>query len=151
MMKLDEGLRSILENMAVINRYKKLSHENGDLGNKMKVYSNDEVIKIASGLGYNLSYNKKENFFKLLEKNDGLETQLNISLKYGLVELILGIVEDGDRYEVGGPFGVITRLLGEEERIKYPAFKDYDQLRNILRESFGIYEDIKKGLLISQV
>lgn len=146
-MELDDRVRPVLEDTSFIERYRKLSHENSDLDNKMKNYSCNEVIKIAAELGHELTFNEKENFFKLLENNGGLETQLNISLKYGLVELILGIVKDGERYSVGGPFGMITRLMGESERIKYPVFTDYDQLKNILKESFSIYEDIKKGLL----
>lgn len=114
---------------------------------RMEDYSSDKVIRVATNLGFDLSYNKKENFFKLLENNEGLETQLNISLKYGSVELILGIVKNGERYTVGGPFGMIARLLGESEKIKKPAFTSYDQLRDILKGSFTIYNDIKIGLL----
>lgn len=146
-MKLDERLRPIFEEISFIARYRKLSLENSDTGSKMENYSCDEVIRIAHELGYTLSYNKRENFFKLLERTDGAQTQLNISLKFGLVESILSVTKDDNQYSVGGPFGVITRLLGDSERIKYPAFESYDQLRNILKECFSIYEDVKKGLI----
>lgn len=147
MITLDERIRPVLESTGFVQRYKKLSEDNRGVESKMENYSNEEVINIANDLGYEINYNRKENFFKLLENDLGLKTQLNISLKYGLVELILDVVKDGERYSVGGPFGMITRLLGEEERVKYPAFSNYNELRSILKEAFSLYSDIRKGLL----
>ena len=147
MIKLDERIRPVLEEINFIERYRNLSYSYADYDNKLKHYANDEVLRVASELGYRLSFNGKENFFKYIQKTDDLALQLNISLKYGSVELILDVVKGGERYQVGGPFGLIVMLMGESERIKYPAFASYDELSEILKEAFGIYEEIKEALL----
>lgn len=146
-MKIDERVKPILEKVNFIDRYRKLSQQYEDNDYRMEKFSYDQVIEIMSDLGYEVSYDRKENFFKLLENNQGLETQLNINLKYGSVELILGVVKDNERYTVGGPFGMIARLMGESERIKKPVFSNYDQLREVLKDSFQLYEDVKKNLM----
>ena len=52
----------------------------------------------------------------------------------------------------GGPFSRICKLItinkGREfEKIKYACFRNYEDLKNILREYFLIYEDLKISLI----
>lgn len=109
-------------------------------------YSNETVVEIIEKLGFSVKYNKKENFFKYQFKSDRIETQLNIALKYGVIELILGIVSNGERIKVGGPFGYIYKSLNNGEKVKPANFRNYDELKLILEQVFSFIDKFNQEL-----
>ena len=117
-------------------------------------YSNDEVIKIVKELGYTAKYRKKENFFQIIETTNKLKFYFHFSLKYGLVEIIIywEYKKNKDIWG-GGDFAGLCKLIeisrGEEMEgyIRKPCFRNYEDLKNILREYFLIYEDLKTEVL----
>ena len=117
-------------------------------------YSNDEVIKIVKELGYSAKYRKKENFFQIIETTNKLKFYFHFSLKYGLVEVIMywECINDKDKWG-GGTFAGICKKIeiakNEEKEgyIKKARFRNYEDLKNILREYFLIYEDLKTEVL----
>ena len=117
-------------------------------------YSNDEVIKIVKELGYTAKYRKKENFFQIIETTNKLKFYFHFSLKYGLVEIIMywECINNKDKWG-GGTFAGICKKIeiakNEEKEgyIKDACFRNYEDLKNILREYFLIYEDLKTEVL----
>ena len=117
-------------------------------------YSNDEVIKIVKELGYTAKYRKKENFFQIIETTNKLKFYFHFSLKYGLVEVIMywECINNKDKWG-GGTFAGICKKIeiakNEEKEgyIKKARFRNYEDLKNILREYFLIYEDLKTEVL----
>ena len=117
-------------------------------------YSNDEVIKIVKELGYSAKYRKKENFFQIIETTNKLKFYFHFSLKYGLVEIIMywECINNKDIWG-GGTFAGICKKIeiakNEEKEgyIKKARFRNYEDLKNILREYFLIYEDLKTEVL----
>ena len=117
-------------------------------------YSNDEVIKIVKELGYSAKYRKKENFFQIIETINEMKFYFHFSLKYGLVEVIMywECINDKDKWG-GGTFAGICKKIeiakNEEKEgyIKKARFRNYEDLKNILREYFLIYEDLKTEVL----
>ena len=117
-------------------------------------YSNDEVIKIVKELGYSAKYRKKENFFQIIETTNKLKFYFHFSLKYGLVEVIMywECINNKDIWG-GGTFAGICKKIeiakNEEKEgyIKDARFRNYEDLKNILREYFLIYEDLKTEVL----
>ena len=117
-------------------------------------YSNDEVIKIVKELGYSAKYRKKENFFQIIETTNKLKFYFHFSLKYGLVEIIIywECINNKDKWG-GGTFAGICKKIeiakNEEKEgyIKKVRFRNYEDLKNILREYFLIYEDLKTEVL----
>ena len=117
-------------------------------------YSNDEVIKIVKELGYSAKYRKKENFFQIIETTNKLKFYFHFSLKYGLVEVIMywECINNKDKWG-GGTFAGICKKIeiakNEEKEgyIKDACFRNYEDLKNILREYFLIYEDLKTEVL----
>ena len=117
-------------------------------------YSNDEVIKIVKELGYTAKYRKKENFFQIIETTNKLKFYFHFSLKYGLVEVIMywECINNKDIWG-GGTFAGICKKIeiakNEEKEgyIKKARFRNYEDLKNILREYFLIYEDLKTEVL----
>ena len=117
-------------------------------------YSNDEVIKIVKELGYSAKYRKKEKFFQIIETTNKLKFYFHFSLKYGLVEIIMywECINNKDKWG-GGTFAGICKKIeiakNEEKEgyIKKARFRNYEDLKNILREYFLIYEDLKTEVL----
>ena len=117
-------------------------------------YSNDEVIKIVKELGYSAKYRKKEKFFQIIETIDGIKFYFHFSLEYGMVEVIIfWEYENNKDLSGGGLLSVVCKLIeiakNEEKEgyIKDARFRNYEDLKNILREYFLIYEDLKTEVL----
>ena len=117
-------------------------------------YSNEKVIEIVKELGYSAKYKKKENFFQIIETTNKLKFYFHFSLKYGLVEIIMywECINNKDIWG-GGTFAGICKKIeiakNEEKEgyIKKAHFRNYEDLKNILREYFLIYEDLKTEAL----
>ena len=117
-------------------------------------YSNEKVIEIVKELGYSAKYKKKENFFQIIETINEMKFYFHFSLKYGLVEIIMywECINNKDIWG-GGTFAGICKKIeiakNEEKEgyIKKARFRNYEDLKNILREYFLIYEDLKTEVL----
>ena len=153
MMELSKKDLEIFEKINLYDRYR-------DINNLYRFeetfenYSNDEVIKIVKELGYTAKYRKKENFFQIIETTNKLKFYFHFSLKYGLVEVIMywECINNKDIWG-GGTFAGICKKIeiakNEEKEgyIKDARFRNYEDLKNILREYFLIYEDLKTEVL----
>jgi hypothetical protein len=150
-MELKPDIKIALENIDFIERYKNLSMKYAfDTNECFASYENSEVLNIFSELGYKVTFNKSENFFKVIEKTPLFKFQFNISLKYGLVELIWAVWKDKTYYG-GNAWVMMKRLLeGNDENLKDPRFRNYEDLKEILTEAFAIYEDFKREFLANQ-
>ena len=152
-MELSKKELEIFEKINLYDRYR-------DINNLYRFeetfenYSNDEVIKIVKELGYTAKYRKKENFFQIIEITNKLKFYFHFSLKYGLVEVIMywECINNKDIWG-GGTFAGICKKIeiakNEEKEgyIKKARFRNYEDLKNILREYFLIYEDLKTEVL----
>ena len=152
-MELSKKELEIFEKINLYDRYR-------DINNLYRFeetfenYSNDEVIKIVKELGYTAKYRKKENFFQIIETINEMRFYFHFSLKYGLVEVIMywECINNKDIWG-GGTFAGICKKIeiakNEEKEgyIKKARFRNYEDLKNILREYFLIYEDLKTEVL----
>ena len=152
-MELSKKELEIFEKINLYDRYR-------DINNLYRFeetfenYSNDEVIKIVKELGYSAKYKKKENFFQIIETINEMRFYFHFSLKYGLVEVIMywECINNKDIWG-GGTFAGICKKIeiakNEEKEgyIKKARFRNYEDLKNILREYFLIYEDLKTEVL----
>ena len=151
-MKLSKKELEIFEKINLYDRYR-------DINNLYRFeetfenYSNDEVIKIVKELGYTAKYRKKENFFQIIETINEMRFYFHFSLKYGLVEIIMGMMDKNKKNIIGGLVPNICKKIeivkNEEKKgdIKKARFRNYEDLKNILREYFLIYEDLKTEVL----
>ena len=98
-------------------------------------------------------YNKKESFFGLKEKSDGFEFILNFCFQYGVVETIFfaKFLDTGQKY--GSVLAEIFQmfkksgLIENDFDIKYPLFQNEDQIMEITKIYYSIYEDFKSYLI----
>ena len=143
----------IFEKINLYDRYSYISSQYR-YEDKLKDYSNDKTIEIVKELGYSAKYRKKEKFFQIIETINEMKFYFHFSLKYGLVEIIMywECINNKDKWG-GGTFAGICKKIeiakNEEKEgyIKKARFRNYEDLKNILREYFLIYEDLKTEVL----
>ena len=152
-MELSKKELEIYEKINLYKRHYALSVQN-NYESTFENYSNEKVIEIVKELGYTAKYRRKENFFQIIETTSKIKFYFHFSLKYGLVEIII-YWEYKKNKDVwgGGDFAGLCKLIeisrGEEMEgyIRKPCFRNYEDLKNILREYFLIYEDLKTEVL----
>ncbi|MEY8747006.1 hypothetical protein [Paenibacillus tundrae] len=147
-MELKSEVRTSLKKIDFINRYREL-YMKYTFGSdeRFKTYDNNLVITTFKDLGLNVNFDKKENFFKFVEEFSTYKFQVNISLKVGHAEIIWVVWKNGE-LQTGVPWILLKSLMGNtDQNIKYPIFRNYEDLKMILKESFLMYEDFKRELL----
>ena len=150
-MELNLIVKQVLLDIDFINRYEALSKEYSPekLRNKppLKYLDGELVMDMISEAGYIPGFDPKEKFFKFYEKIEDYRFGLHIVLYNGTVELIWA-VKDKEKSIAGMPWGIYSRLMIDPDyRIKMPNFSDYDELEDILKTAFTIYEDFKQVFL----
>ena len=152
-MELSKKELEIFEKINLYKRHHTLSVQN-NYENTFENYSNEKVIEIVKELGYSAKYRKKEKFFQIIETIDGIKFYFHFSLEYGMIEVIIfWEYENNKDLSGGGLLSVVCKLIeiakNEEKEgyIKDACFRNYEDLKNILREYFLIYEDLKTEVL----
>ena len=151
-MELSKKDLEIYEKINLYKRHYTLSVQN-NYESTFENYSNEKVIEIVKELGYSAKYRKKEKFFQIIETIDGIKFYFHFSLEYGMVEIIMGMMNKNKKHIIGGAFSWLCKKIkvteNEEikDNVKYARFRNYEDLKNILREYFLIYEDLKTEVL----
>ncbi|MGG3504885.1 hypothetical protein ABES58_05305 [Paenibacillus lautus] len=129
-----------------IERYKNLAAKyQFNISESFENYESNQVVKIMSELGYVSSFNKKEKFFKITETQNDYKFQFVISLKYGVAEFIWSVWENSE-LRIGGTWGILKEQLDglENDKVRKPVFRNYEELKELLADAFLIYEDFKR-------
>jgi hypothetical protein len=152
-MKLKLETKEILEKINFLGRYVDIYKSSlKSMDHPFESYSNDKAIQIFDNLGYRFRFYKTEKFFGLKESHNDYEFIFNISLRYGKLELIWGLKKSDQKIRLGGPWNVIVKLMGRSDLgIKKPAFSNYKELEDLLRQAFSLYEDFKKEVICSSI
>ena len=152
-MELSKKELEIFEKINLYERHSNISNQYR-FEETFENYSNEKVIEIVKELGYSAKYRKKEKFFQIIEIIDGIKFYFHFSLEYGMVEVIIfWEYENNKDLSGGGLLSVVCKLIeiakNEEKEgyIKKARFRNYEDLKNILREYFLIYEDLKISLI----
>ena len=151
-MELSKKELEIFEKINLYERHKNLSNQYR-YEDKLKNYSSDETIRIVKELGYLAKYRKREKFFQIIETINEMKFYFHFSLEYGMVESIMGMMDKNKKNIIGGLVSNVCTLIemrkNEEKEgyIKKACFRNYEDLKNILREYFLIYEDLKTEVL----
>ena len=152
-MELSKKELEIFEKIHLYERHSNISNQYR-FEETFENYSNEKVIEIVKELGYSAKYRKKEKFFQIIEIIDGIKFYFHFSLEYGMVEVIIfWEYENNKDLSGGGLLSVVCKLIeiakNEEKEgyIKDACFRNYEDLKNILREYFLIYEDFKISLI----
>ncbi len=110
-------------------------------------YEIKRVLEIIDGLGFKATHDTKENFFKIVFREQNYKFQLNISLKYGEVDLIWCVWKEQELIE-GSPLGVLVKWdIGSDKHIFRPAFRNDEELGQLLAEAIQMFNDFKAAVL----
>ncbi|WP_040949619.1 hypothetical protein [Gorillibacterium massiliense] len=142
---LEPNVKEVFKNIDFIKRYKGLSEKyQFDYKDSFENYDANLVLGILNQLGYSFRFDKKEKFFRLIEIVSEDKFQFTISLKYGALEFIWSAWKNTNLL-IGGTWGIIKEQLDaqENDKIKKPIFRNYNELREILAEALLIYGDFK--------
>ena len=138
----------------LLERYENLS-KSFQSEKTLENYDKGLVQKRMNDFGYNFSYNKKEDFFGITEKEGDIEFKINISLKFGIVEPIIWAKNIITDEQYGGALIRVTKLIQmsmQEDnicRIPYPRFSTYEDLNLIIKSIMSLYTDFK--LVINEI
>lgn len=147
-MDLNSKIKEALIKMDFVNKYEELSNEyNLERTPQEKWLKNvdqDKVFEIIEKLGYKPKYVRKEHFYKIEEEKVGNFTfGFHIDFRWGSVDWGW-IVREGDELLLGSPWSIYSRLLIDPDyKIDYPLFGTYEDLEEIFKRGFAMYEEFK--------
>ena len=139
----------IFEKINLYDRYSYISSQYR-YEDKLKDYSNDKTIEIVKELGYSAKYRKKEKFFQIIETINELKFYFHFSLEYGMVEIIMGMMNKNKKNIIGGLVPNICKkveIVKNEEKegyIKDACFRNYEDLKTeVLKVDWNEEDDVK--------
>ncbi len=144
---------NIFESINFYERYKSLSDKTRNNERRLEKTDKKQVLAILEKLDYKVKYVSKGNFYKIVDSLNNWTFNIHFSLKYGLVEIILGCKNNISEKFIGGASCVIcedieySKNIKSEELIKDPSFDNYETLQEIFKEALSLYEDMKREAL----
>lgn len=151
MIELNSKIKEALIEIDFIKRYEEVSNKFNAERTPSKswlVYiDGEEVMEIIQDLGYSPLFDSKEKFYKIREEQvERFTLGVHIILQGGMVDLVWVVRENGELL-LGAPWGTYSRrLIDSSYRIKKPIFGTYEDLEQILKITFKMYEDFKNVL-----
>jgi hypothetical protein len=151
MIELDSKIKEALTKLDFVGRYRTLSDnfnsERIPLNNRLIYIDGEEIMEMIRKLGYSPQFDTKEKFYKIREEQvENYTIGMHVILRDGMVDLVWVVKENG-KLLLGAPWGTYSRRLVDSScRIKKPVFGSYEDLDEILKTAFSMYEDFKKIL-----
>ena len=144
----------LFEKINFTKRYEELSkkYSTAPSDDLLEILDIDLTKDIIESFGYKARYYRGERFFRISDKKEGYDFYFNIALDYGMAELIWAVYHNKELVrDVSVPWGVIYQYLLHIKEYSgtpdYSRFRDYDELEDILRDVFDIWEDFKREFL----
>lgn len=156
MIELNSKIKDALIKMDFIKQYENLSNkfnaERTPSSNRLVYIDGEEVMEMIQNLGYSPVFERKEKFYKIKEEQIGtFITGVHIILRDGTVDLVWIVRENGELL-LGAPWGTYSkRLIDNSYRIKKPIFGTYEDLEEIIKIAFEMYEDFKIALVEAMI
>lgn len=146
--------KALFEKINFTKRYEELSkkYSTAPKDDLLEILDIDLTKEIIESFGYKARYYRGERFFRISDKKEGYDFYFNIALDYGRAELIWSVYHNKELIrDVSDVWkGIYQDLMRVKEYSnvpKYPRFRDYDELEDILRDAFAIWEDFKREFL----
>lgn len=139
----------IYSTIDLFDRYKSLSSRFNSK-DVLEEIEKELVLQILKDINSTFFFNQKEGFFGLSEQEGDINFKLNLSLKFGMVEPIIWAKNKSTEEQFGGALLRVTKLIQlaanseKVERIMYPRYNSYEDLKRIAEQLYGIYYDFKK-------
>ena len=144
---MDKRLLKILEKIQFDTRFIQLYNKNKDLeeNTQIKLIDFEEALKT---LDFDVTYNKREKFFKHVSHEQDYLFQLNIVFKDTFIEYIFFTQNESIKLKAGGPFGVLVKKLDKKvKRIGNISHNSIETLNESLSTGISLFREIKQELL----
>lgn len=147
---IDNNLKEVLVKIDFAKRYLYLCDRYSDRENNITEKSLNEIEKRLNEMNIPFSFSKKECFFKIKEKLTPYDFQFNVIPYTGALQFVLDVKLNKIRLKLS--WGVWESILEEMIRKEFeirprPYYSNYQELEEILKEAFSIYEDFKREVL----
>ena len=111
----------------------------------------DLTKEILESFGYKVRYFRSEDFFRISEKREGYDFFFHVSFDNGHTELVWAVFQQKQLIrDVSDTWTIAYRKLAGckwEDTPRYPCFHDYDEMEEMLKECFELWEDFKREFL----
>lgn len=151
-MELNDKIKNALIKIDFVKRYEELSNIYSDektSKNERLIYiDGEEIMEMIQNLGYSPLFDKKEKFYKIQEEKIlDYSFGFHIILVNGMVDLVWVVRKDGELL-LGAPWSVYSRrLIDVNYRIKKPIIGNYEDIEDIFKVIFKMFEDFKKAIV----
>lgn len=152
MIELKSKISKALLDIDFIRRYECLSKDFNDTRTsskeRLRYFDGELIIDSINQLGYTVNFEPKEKYFKIKEqKISNYIFAMNIILDSGMVDIVW-IVKENNELILGLPLSEFSRLMiSPDYKIKKPIFGTYEDLDEIFRITFKMFEDFKYALM----
>ena len=147
---IDSHLKKVLEKIDFVERYLSLCTKHSDRENNIKDKSLKEIGELLNNINVSFSFSKKEFFFKIKEKIVAYDFQFNIIPYTGALQFVWSVKLNKQMLELSWGIweSILEEMLNKSFEIRpRPYYSNYQELEEILREAFAIYEDFKTEVL----
>ena len=150
-MEMNSKIKDALVKIDFVKRYEELSAKYNPAktpsDDRLELIDGEEVMSMISALGYTPKFNSKEKFFYIQDEVIGdFSFRVHLILQYGMADIVW-VVKEKDELLLGSPWGTYAkRIVDAGCRIKKPVFASYDELEDILKVSFKMYEEFKAAV-----
>ncbi len=144
---------NIFENVNFYGRYKDLSKKTRINEGRLEKVDKKQILDIFKELGSKVIFVSKGSFYQIKDSNNIWEFNIHLSIKYGVVEIILACKNKELGQIIGGPASLICESIEYSQGIKSnglvkkPSFDNYETLKEIFKEALSLYEDMKREVL----
>ena len=111
----------------------------------------DLTKEILESFGYKVRYFRSEDFFRISEKREGYDFFFHFIFRWGRAELVWAVFQQKQLIrDVSDTWKIAYRKLAGcewEDTPRYPCFHDYDEMEEMLKECFELWEDFKREFL----
>lgn len=129
-----------------VNRYREICANHNDFENSLRGNRKDLYDEAISLYDYRFKYYKSETFYRIEEEKNGILFVLTLTLKDGLVEVMINIKFTDGWGTPGGRLDFLAKEIDpdfDREKYNLPIYTTAEELKEILNGIFSIYEDLK--------
>jgi hypothetical protein len=153
-MSIRPSVLKVLQNIRFVERYTALAGTSETSAQCIPHVDTRKAAETIAKLGYKAVFHRNENVFLCREAAGPLQFHFNIAISRGLIELLWLVNKNGawlDMGVPGGNLGWICKAITNQQLTRMPGVRSYEELDELLRGVFTLWEDFKRGLIAEEI
>lgn len=147
---IEEKVYKAFNNINFPERYKAIFKKYNDFENMMTRMNKSQNLNVLKELGYDFKIFSPGQYYNMEEQLDELKLKLSFKINKGFITTYIYVYKVEERINIShNNFAFLYRHLinNMNAETTAPKFKDYEELKSVLRELLLIYEDFKNEFL----